>query len=228
MSPWQSPREADRQGGHGGGLPPHRGVYGARGGAVPAAGQAGARGQEAGVPGHRRPLAAAGSQDQVSPPFHPALAVGILAFPNASLPTALATFRYPDYEFISDNSISWSAGLHNRYTENSLRGVILDIHFLSQTDFLVCTFSSQVSSPPGRATCDNQVRVRRVGLNVGATSVFFFFVDSLRKKKNNFAPLSCLIPRNGNCSLLAFHCTAECKSQSTQSLKVNAYKMVYF
>lgn len=56
------------------------------------------------------------------------------------------TFRYPDYEFISDNSISWSAGLHNRYTENSLRGVILDIHFLSQTDFLVCTFSSQVSS----------------------------------------------------------------------------------
>ncbi|KAK1796215.1 hypothetical protein P4O66_009286 [Electrophorus voltai] len=52
--------------------------------------------------------------------------------------------RYPDYEFISDNSIAWSAGLHNRYTENSLRGVILDIHFLSQTDFLVCTFSSQV------------------------------------------------------------------------------------
>lgn len=52
--------------------------------------------------------------------------------------------RYPEYEFISDNSISWSAGLHNRYTENSLRGVILDIHFLSQTDFLVCTFSSQV------------------------------------------------------------------------------------
>uniref|UniRef100_H3D3V5 Alpha-(1,6)-fucosyltransferase n=1 Tax=Tetraodon nigroviridis TaxID=99883 RepID=H3D3V5_TETNG len=52
--------------------------------------------------------------------------------------------KYPEYEFISDNSISWSAGLHNRYTENSLRGVILDIHFLSQTDFLVCTFSSQV------------------------------------------------------------------------------------
>ncbi|MCI4382903.1 hypothetical protein PGIGA_G00020060 [Pangasianodon gigas] len=55
-----------------------------------------------------------------------------------------AKSKYPDYEFISDNSISWSAGLHNRYTENSLRGVILDIHFLSQTNFLVCTFSSQV------------------------------------------------------------------------------------
>ncbi|XP_067274322.1 alpha-(1,6)-fucosyltransferase isoform X1 [Pseudorasbora parva] len=55
-----------------------------------------------------------------------------------------AKTKYADYEFISDNSISWSASLHNRYTENSLRGVILDIHFLSQTDFLVCTFSSQV------------------------------------------------------------------------------------
>ncbi|EHH63717.1 hypothetical protein EGM_16739, partial [Macaca fascicularis] len=55
-----------------------------------------------------------------------------------------AKTKYPNYEFISDNSISWSAGLHNRYTENSLRGVILDIHFLSQADFLVCTFSSQV------------------------------------------------------------------------------------
>ncbi|XP_029820130.1 alpha-(1,6)-fucosyltransferase isoform X2 [Manacus vitellinus] len=55
-----------------------------------------------------------------------------------------AKSKYPNYEFISDNSISWSAGLHNRYTENSLRGVILDIHFLSQADFLVCTFSSQV------------------------------------------------------------------------------------
>ncbi|KAE8587810.1 hypothetical protein XENTR_v10022117 [Xenopus tropicalis] len=61
-------------------------------------------------------------------------------------PTLLqeAKAKYPQYEFISDNSISWSAGLHNRYTENSLRGVILDIHFLSQADFLVCTFSSQV------------------------------------------------------------------------------------
>ncbi|KAM3918065.1 alpha-(1,6)-fucosyltransferase isoform 1-T2 [Leptodactylus fuscus] len=55
-----------------------------------------------------------------------------------------AKSKYPQYQFISDNSISWSAGLHNRYTENSLRGVILDIHFLSQSDFLVCTFSSQV------------------------------------------------------------------------------------
>lgn len=66
--------------------------------------------------------------------------------------------RYPDYEFISDNSISWSAGLHNRYTENSLRGVILDIHFLSQTDFLVCTFSSQVSSRLGTAGRDDAMR----------------------------------------------------------------------
>lgn len=52
--------------------------------------------------------------------------------------------KYPDYKFISDNLISKSAGLGTRYTDSSLRGIILDIHFLSRCDFLVCTFSSQV------------------------------------------------------------------------------------
>lgn len=90
--------------------------------------------------------------------------------------------RYPDYEFISDNSISWSAGLHNRYTENSLRGVILDIHFLSQTDFLVCTFSSQVSSRLGTAWNDDVMRhhgwdvgMKHADLNVAAS--FSYEVD---------------------------------------------------
>lgn len=61
-------------------------------------------------------------------------------------PTLLkeAREKYPDYQFISDNSISISAGLPHRYSETSLRGVILDIYFLSRSDFLVCTFSSQV------------------------------------------------------------------------------------
>ena len=54
-------------------------------------------------------------------------------------------FRYPNYEFIGDTSIAESAGMASRYSYESLRGVILDIHFLSLTDYLVCTFSSQVS-----------------------------------------------------------------------------------
>ena len=53
--------------------------------------------------------------------------------------------RYPDYEFLSDNEVSKSAGLAKRYTDLSLRGVVTDIQLLSETDFLVCTFSSQVS-----------------------------------------------------------------------------------
>uniref|UniRef100_A0A8C4QCX5 Alpha-(1,6)-fucosyltransferase n=1 Tax=Eptatretus burgeri TaxID=7764 RepID=A0A8C4QCX5_EPTBU len=57
---------------------------------------------------------------------------------------AEAQARYPKYRFISDNGISRSAGLQQRYSESSLLGVILDIHFLAQSDFLVCTFSSQV------------------------------------------------------------------------------------
>ena len=52
--------------------------------------------------------------------------------------------RYPNYLFISDNEFSRSAGLGTRYSDASLRGIVLDIHFLSLTDYLVCTFSSQV------------------------------------------------------------------------------------
>ncbi|ESO93492.1 hypothetical protein LOTGIDRAFT_178508 [Lottia gigantea] len=52
--------------------------------------------------------------------------------------------KYPTYIFISDNEISKSAALGTRYTDASLRGVIVDIHFLSLSDYLVCTFSSQV------------------------------------------------------------------------------------
>ena len=53
-------------------------------------------------------------------------------------------FRYPDYLFLSDNDVSKSAGLSKRYSDESLHGVITDIELLSDADFLVCTFSSQV------------------------------------------------------------------------------------
>ncbi|XP_033734608.1 alpha-(1,6)-fucosyltransferase-like [Pecten maximus] len=55
-----------------------------------------------------------------------------------------AKTRYPHYEFISDLEITKSAGLNKRYTDQSLHGIIMDIHFLSLSDYLVCTFSSQV------------------------------------------------------------------------------------
>ncbi|GLD63183.1 alpha-(1,6)-fucosyltransferase isoform X1 [Lates japonicus] len=50
------------------------------------------------------------------------------------------TSMYPDYEFISDNTIWWSAGLLAATLRTHWRS-----HpghpLLSQTDFLVCTFS---------------------------------------------------------------------------------------
>ncbi|XP_077866005.1 alpha-(1,6)-fucosyltransferase-like [Saccoglossus kowalevskii] len=52
--------------------------------------------------------------------------------------------KFPDYIFVSDNDISRTAGLGQRYSEESLKGVIADIHLLSESDYLVCTFSSQV------------------------------------------------------------------------------------
>jgi len=61
-------------------------------------------------------------------------------------PKVLAECRkkYPDYEFLGDQKASKSAAVSSRYSSNSLKGIISDIHMLSRTDFLVCTFSSQV------------------------------------------------------------------------------------
>lgn len=52
--------------------------------------------------------------------------------------------KYPDYEFLGDQKASKTAAVSTRYSSNSLKGIITDIHMLSRTDFLVCTFSSQV------------------------------------------------------------------------------------
>ena len=57
---------------------------------------------------------------------------------------AEAKNKYPAYRFIYDEKNAETAQLNQRYTPDSAQGVILDIHFLSQCDFLVCTFSSQV------------------------------------------------------------------------------------
>lgn len=61
-------------------------------------------------------------------------------------PKVLAECRkkYPEYEFLGDQKASKSAAVSSRYSSNSLRGIISDINMLSKTDFLVCTFSSQV------------------------------------------------------------------------------------
>lgn len=52
--------------------------------------------------------------------------------------------RYSDYEIIADPDVAQTASVSRRYSNLSLQGIILDIHFLSQCDYLVCTFSSQV------------------------------------------------------------------------------------
>ncbi|KFM57890.1 Alpha-(1,6)-fucosyltransferase, partial [Stegodyphus mimosarum] len=52
--------------------------------------------------------------------------------------------KFPNYVFYGDPNIAKSASVGQRYTTESLKGVILDIHMLSKCDYLVCTFSSQV------------------------------------------------------------------------------------
>jgi glycoprotein 6-alpha-L-fucosyltransferase len=51
---------------------------------------------------------------------------------------------YPKYVFLSNNKVSKLAEGSLRYTEDSLYGTIADVVHLSNTNFLVCTFSSQV------------------------------------------------------------------------------------
>lgn len=52
--------------------------------------------------------------------------------------------NYPKYEVIGDPEIAKVAAVSTRYTDSSLNGIMLDIDLLSQCDYLVCTFSSQV------------------------------------------------------------------------------------
>jgi glycoprotein 6-alpha-L-fucosyltransferase len=53
-------------------------------------------------------------------------------------------YRYPNYVVHGDIAIAQSAQLNSRYGTESLKGLLLDIHFLSLCDYLVCTLSSQV------------------------------------------------------------------------------------
>ncbi|CAF4639603.1 unnamed protein product, partial [Rotaria sp. Silwood2] len=51
--------------------------------------------------------------------------------------------KYPDYVFYGDTAVAESAQMNSRFRAGSLKGVLLDLHFLSLCDYLVCTFSSQ-------------------------------------------------------------------------------------
>lgn len=52
--------------------------------------------------------------------------------------------KYPEYDVIGDPSVAKSAAVATRYSDSSLNGIVMDIHFLSLCDYLICTFSSQV------------------------------------------------------------------------------------
>ena len=51
--------------------------------------------------------------------------------------------RYQDYALVF-NEVAATKARQQRYTLDSLKGIISDIILLSETDYLVCTFSSQV------------------------------------------------------------------------------------
>lgn len=52
--------------------------------------------------------------------------------------------KYPKYKILADPNIAANASVKDRYTSHGLLGIITDLYFLSKSDFLVCTFSSQI------------------------------------------------------------------------------------
>ncbi|KAH0548864.1 alpha-(1,6)-fucosyltransferase [Cotesia glomerata] len=73
----------------------------------------------------------------------PAVKRVFIASDDPKVITAART-RYPRYEVIGDPAIAETASVSKRYSDTSLHGIIIDIHLLSLSDHLVCTFSSQV------------------------------------------------------------------------------------
>ena len=52
--------------------------------------------------------------------------------------------RYPEYRVLSNRQAAIAAK-QQRFSQTSLNGIITDVVLLSQTNYIVCTFSSQVT-----------------------------------------------------------------------------------
>lgn len=55
-----------------------------------------------------------------------------------------ARSKYPHYDIVVNGEAVQSAGEANRFSVDGLIGVLVDNHLLSETDYLVCTFSSNL------------------------------------------------------------------------------------
>ena len=77
---------------------------------------------------------------------------GVIIFPKQVFiasddPMVFAELRqkYPNYKFIGNESRANSASLTNRYNIDSLKKTMVDVHMLSLSDYIVCTFSSNLA-----------------------------------------------------------------------------------
>lgn len=56
-----------------------------------------------------------------------------------------AILKYPEYKFYSNFTRAMLAGTDSRMFPDAIVGTLVDIHMLAICDFIVCTFSSNVS-----------------------------------------------------------------------------------
>ena len=65
---------------------------------------------------------------------------------NVFLVSFFFKYRYISYDIFSDSEISSLASkTGTRYSANSLFGLMFDVTVLSECDYIICTFSSQVN-----------------------------------------------------------------------------------
>jgi glycoprotein 6-alpha-L-fucosyltransferase len=84
-----------------------------------------------------------------------------------------AKTKYTDYEVYGDDRIVQTAQTKSRYSLESLFGIIFDVYMLAESDYLSCTFSSNV----GRLAFEF-LQANHVDASKKATSVdwnYFFF-----------------------------------------------------
>lgn len=53
-------------------------------------------------------------------------------------------YRYPEYEIIGDGKMAKTPEEQRPDSDQSIRNIVTDVHFLSRCDYVVCAFPSDV------------------------------------------------------------------------------------
>lgn len=64
---------------------------------------------------------------------------------STNITVIIPRYKSPEWEILGDSRVAQSASMSQRYNREGLNGILKDVFALAECDFVVCTFSSQVS-----------------------------------------------------------------------------------